>query len=228
MLEGHAPAFFEAEGVAPRLEAAVRALAAVPADFPAGLPPAEGMARLDALYVSSVHGVPRPFSTAGACAYAAWLARDAPAIWAWLFVEILALLGVDRPLRVPPRAMRDERTADLYWLTHLVLLETHYLRAPPVPGRLDAAIEELLLATPEVLAGRQIDLAAEIALCLQATGEAQTAEHRALLDLLSAHQDAAGRVVDPSSEGTSGDPEEEARLAAHATGAALLALAYAR
>src|SRR5262249_22982421 len=51
MLEGHAPRFFANEGVAPILDAAVRALATVPTNFPIGIDPTEAMARLDALYI---------------------------------------------------------------------------------------------------------------------------------------------------------------------------------
>jgi len=105
----------------------------------------------------------------------------------------------------------------------LPLLSTDYLRRPLAPG-LEAEIEELTLAVPEVLAEERIDLAAEIALALQAAGEVEIAEHHDLLARLAARQHPDGSVADPSTAGVS--VSEAARLRVHTTGVALVALAY--
>jgi len=216
MLAGHAPGFFAAEGLGGALAAAIDGLGDVPASFPVGLAPAEAMARLDALYLA-----PRAFDVDEVARYVVWLAGAAPPVWAWLMAELLAQMGHARPVRLPAR--QPARDADLYALTHLPLLSTDYLRRPLAPG-LEAEIEELTLAVPEVLAEERIDLAAEIALALQAAGEVEIAEHHDLLARLAARQHPDGSVADPSTVGVS--VSEAARLRVHTTGVALVALAY--
>jgi D-amino peptidase len=224
MLAGHAPGFFRAEGLAPALDEALRALAAVPVGFPAGLHPAEAMARVDALYLGHHHGAARAGDTLGLTAYVRSVAEAAP-IFAWLLGELMADLGLARPVILPERALRAKsRLHDLYWLTHLYLLDTRYLARPLAPAAWETRTEELLLATPWALAGRRMDVAAEIAICLQLAGEGETAEHHRILGALRAGQHPDGRVADPSSEGNP-DPHEAERLRSHATAASLVAFA---
>jgi D-amino peptidase len=212
MLEGHAPGVFARRGLAPTLEAAVAALAEVPLALPDGLSPDVGMARVDAWYVRRERGLPHarlePYLLQ---AYLEHLDGEGHGLHAWLLGEMAATCGLDARLSIPARAMRDvSRVADLYWLTHLYLLDTRYLRAAPRHPDAPAWTEELLVATPWVVEQGHVDLGAELAFCLQCVGEAGGGAHEALLALLEAHQQPDGCMED-----------------AHATAGALLAFAGA-
>ncbi|PTL84484.1 M55 family metallopeptidase [Vitiosangium sp. GDMCC 1.1324] len=212
MLEGHAPGSFSRRELGPTLEAAVAALAEVPLELPAGLPPDVGMARVDAWYVRRERGLPHallgPYVLR---AYLEHLDGEGHGLYAWLLGEMAATCGLDVRLSIPERAFRDaERLVDLYWLTHLYLLDTRYLRLPPSDPGAAAWTEELLVATPWVVEQGNVDLAAELLFCLQCAGEAGGGAHAVLLSLLAEHQ---------GPEGDLGD--------AHATAGALLAFSGA-
>jgi D-amino peptidase len=223
MLEGHAPGAFARRGLGPTLEAAVVALAEVPMALPPGLEPDVGMARLDAWYVRRERGLSHaPLAPSALRAYLESLDDEGHGLHAWLLGEIAASRGLDVRLPVPERAFRDmSRLVDLYWLTHLYLLDTRYLRAPLRDSHAAAWTEELLVATPWLLAQGHVDLAAEVAFCLQCAGEAGGGAHEALLRLLITHQQSDGRL----SDGTTGLASDEG--AAHATAGALIAFAGA-
>ncbi|KFA91211.1 DUF6895 family protein [Archangium violaceum] len=212
MLEGHAPGAFTRRGLGPTLEAAVAALADVPLALPDGLSPDVGMARVDAWYVRRERGLPHaPLEPYFLRAYLEHLAGEGHGLHAWLLGEMAATRGLDVRLPFPARAMRDvSRVADLYWLTHLYLLDTRYLRAAPAHPDATAWTEELLVATPWVVEQGNVDLGAELAFCLQCVDEAGGGAHEALLALLERHQQPDGRMED-----------------AHATAGALLAFSGA-
>jgi D-amino peptidase len=224
MLEGHAPTVFTRLELGPVLEAAVAALAEVPLALASGLSPDVGMARVDAWFVRRERGLPHaPLEPPVLRAYLEHLDEEGHGIYAWLLGEMAATCGLDVRLSIPERALRDvSRLVDLYWLTHLYLLDTRYLRTPLTDSRAVAWTEELLVATPWVVAEGQVDLAAELAFCLQCAGEAAGGAHEALLALLSRHQQSDGRMCEGSSEEESADDGT-----AHATAGALLAFAGA-
>jgi D-amino peptidase len=213
MLEGHAPDFFRAAGLGPVTADACRRLADVSVDLPAGLPPRQAMDRLDAAYVCAERGVPHR-RLDGLPAYVRTIHVGAP-LFAWLLWEIGRQIGLCPRVQFPTRPLRPARIADLYWLTHLFLLETRYLRRRFEPAGWGSEIEELLLATPETLANGWIDLVGELAICLQLAGEDDSAEHGRLLAALLAAQHADGAILDGHA------PKSDA----HATAAGLLALA---
>jgi D-amino peptidase len=223
MLEGHAPGAFARWGLGPVLEVAVEALASVPVALPPGLPPDEGQHRVDAWYVRRERGLPHPELAPGALrAWLEHLDEEGHCLYAWLLGEMAASCGVDVRLPIPERALREHsRLADLYWLTHLFLLDTRYLRAPPRRARAAAWTEELRGATPWLLSQGHVDLAAEVAFCLQGMGETGGGAHAALLSFLATHQREDGCLCDETLEASA---EESA---AHATAAALLAFAGA-
>jgi D-amino peptidase len=223
MLEGHAPGAFARRRLGPTLESAVAALAEVPLVLPPGLDPEVGMARVDAWYVRRERGLPHaPLEPSVLRAYLESLDAEGHGLHAWLLGEMAASCGLDVRLPVPERAYRDvSRLVDLYWLTHLYLLDTRYLRAPLRDARAEAWTEELLVATPWLVAQGHVDLAAEVAFCLQCAGEAGGGAHEALLALLVTHSRSEGAL----SEGTTG-PASDAG-AAHATAGALIAFAGA-
>ncbi|HSP78068.1 MAG TPA: M55 family metallopeptidase, partial [Myxococcaceae bacterium] len=223
MLESHAPRAFARWGLGPVLEAAVEALSSVPVALEPGLPPDEAQDRVDAWFVRRERGLPHPeLAPAALRAYLEHLDEEGYGLYAWLLGEMAASCGVDVRLSIPERALRElSRLVELYWLTHLYLLDTRYLRAPLRDGRAAAWTEELLVATPWLLSEGHVDLAAEVAFCLQCAGEAGGGAHEALLSFLAAHQQADGRLSDETLDASA---EESA---AHATAAALLAFAGA-
>ncbi len=225
MLEAHAPRFFRAARAGAPLRAAVAALAYVPTAFPAGLDPDVGMARLDALYVRRERGLPAGrVNRAELARYVVWVGATYGPLPGWLLAELACAFGGKAPALRGTRPLRpSHRVEDLYWTTHLFLLETRYLRRPLAEGRLERETEELLLATPWVVEQGLVDLAAEVAFCLQVAGEASSAEHGAALALVVRSQGHGGAIVEPrKSEWTA---EVSARQEAHCTAAGLLALA---
>jgi D-amino peptidase len=205
MLEGHAPAFFAAQQLSPVLEDAVARLQLRPFDAPEDMPLM--MARLDAVYVLRERGRAAAVDEAQLerC-IAQVLERDV--IWGWLMGELAAQLGLPGRVTLPAARpyRRTHRVADLYWLTHLFLLETRYLRRTLPRTGFESMTEELLLAAPWAVAQGALDLAAEIAFCLALTGE----DRSLVLDALAKAQGPDGAVGD-----------------AHCTAAALLAFATA-
>lgn len=224
MLRGHAPGFATAVGLGPLLDEAVRALRSVDSTFPLGLHPMEAMARLDALYVAHEHGIPRSIDHAELQRYIVSLTSSQP-LFAWLLSELAAQMGVARTITFPVRPLRHRaRLPDLYWLTHEVLLETRYLSLPLPTRGWEVRTEELALAVPELVAEARADLAAEVAICLQAAGEGDSAEHARVVAMLAKLQEPSGRVIDPPSLAVSDVSDRERRLA-HTTAAALVAFA---
>jgi D-amino peptidase len=223
MLEGHAPGAFARRALGPTLEAAVAALAEVPLALPPGLSPDVGMARVDAWYVRRERGLPHAELEPQALrSYLEHLDEEGHGLYAWLLGEMVASCGLDVRLSIPERALRDvSHLVDLYWLTHLYLLGSRYLRTPLEDARAAAWTEELLVATPWLVEQGHVDLAAEVAFCLQCVGESGSGAHEALLTLLAAHQRPEGHLCDDT---TGPSPDESA---AHATAGALLAFAGA-
>lgn len=223
MLEGHAPRAFTRWGLGPTLEQAVEALAAVPTDLGPHVAPGLGMARVDAWFVRHVRGLESSAPAAWQLRrYLELLEAEGLSIYAWLLGELALACGVDVRLPSLERPQRgDAFPADLYWLTHLFLVDTHYLHRPLGDARAPGWTEELLLAVPRLIAEGQVDLGAEVALCLQCAGEAGGSAHEALLELLIRRQQPGGEVKDVAPE------EEGAWEVAHTTAAAMLALAGA-
>lgn len=224
MLEGHAPRFFTRWQLGPTLERAVEALAAVPRALGPEVAPTLGMARVDAWYVRHVRGLEPSAPPDGELRrYLESLDAEGFPLYAWLLGELAHACGVDVRLPYPERHLKDaSRAADLYWLTHLFLLDTHYLHRPLSDAHGPEWTEELLLAAPQLIAEGQVDLGAEVALCLQLAGEAQGGAHAALLELIIRQQQPNGEVREAAPESAQSDWE-----VAHTTAAALLALAGA-
>ncbi|MHB8878885.1 MAG: DUF6895 family protein, partial [Myxococcaceae bacterium] len=215
MLEGHAPRFFHEAHLSPALEAALAALGGLPAAFGFEVGADEAMARLDGLYLLRARGLPAASPSPDELRrYTEGVLEVRGPVWGWLFGEFSRAIGVEPPFTLPQRACRDgSRLEDLYWLTHLFLLQTGYLKKPLPPGALAVETEELLLAAPWAVEQGSADLAAELAFCLQAAGERRSAEHCDLLGLLARHQRADGSMK---------TSEHSARWEAHCTAAALV------
>lgn len=225
MLEGHAPRFFERHALGPGLARAMERLEEMPTDFPQGLDPFAGMARLDALYLRNLrgHAPVAPVDAAALRDYVMFGSFASGRLWGWLMSELAGRAGLLPRPGPSPRVLRQtHRTDDLYWVTHLFLLQTDYFARPLPKDVLLPEREELLLASDWLRQTRQVDLAAEVAFCLQSVHEQDTAEHRGLVSLLARNQRTDGTVEDPGS-----GSNRDARSLAHGTAAALVAFAGA-
>ncbi len=217
MLEGLAPQFFAEHRLARPLKAALAALNKVPARFDPKIGADEAMARLDALYLRKVRGLkPRTFDPGSIRAAVAWTGEENGALWGWLMGELAAPLGVDARVRLAERwpfRREEDPAVHLYHLTHLVLIQTEYLRRR-VPEALIDELVELQAALPALIAKGSLDLLGECAFCLSRAG---TAVPQAI-EALRAAQKSDGRLAE---EGMS------SRELAHCTAVGVLALAGA-
>ena len=221
MLEGYTPRAFERWKLGPVLEEAVRELERVPIAFPLELHEDDGMARVDAIYILRERNLPAVLPEPGAfLRYLQHLDEQGAGLYAWLMAELMKACGLPVPLVFPERAFKSlARVLDIYWVTHLYLLDTRYLRAPLRSPDAPEWTEELLASASWLLEERRFDLAAEVAVCLQVAGKAGSDAHRMILDALVREQQPDGRMLDTTIGEVAGDQT------AHTTAAALLAFA---
>lgn len=223
MLEGYTPRLFEQWKLGPSLEEAVRELERVPIAFPLELSEDDGLARVDAVYILRERKLPAvlPEPTAF-MRYLQHLDEQGAGIYAWLMGELMKACGLTVPFVFPERPFKSvSRMLDIYWVTHLYLLDTHYLRAPLRSPDAREWTEDLLASASWLLEERRFDLAAEVAVCLQVAGEAGSDAHRMILDALVRAQQPDGSVLDTTIGEAPGDQ------AAHTTAVALLVFAGA-
>lgn len=215
MLEFVAPRFFEKHDLRTARDAALAALYEVPSGFEPGLDGDEAMARIDALYLREVRGLPvRPFDRAELERYIRSAAPTEGRLWAWLMGELAARIGVDAAMATGGHwVFRQERVLHLYHLTHVVLLATEYLRKP-VPPRLDRELDELERWMPRLIQEGRWDLLGECVLCLN---HARRPAKAAVDALIQAQRDDGGFA----------EAHSTPRMAAHCTAVGVLALAGA-
>lgn len=217
MLEGLAPGFFAAQQLKQTLDDALAAAADVPGRLDDVGDPEVLQARIDAWYLRSLRGLPH----AGPAPRTVLpmlerLRESADPLFAWVLGELAAKAGVDARLEFGDRPYRGaSRVHDLYWLTHLLLLDTDYFAKPLSHPEAPAWVASLVAGAPWVLANRQRDLAGELVFCLAFAGETHAAVLDALLGLLRDGLTPGGAMRD----GEDGEPS------AHATAAGLLAFA---
>jgi D-amino peptidase len=223
MLEGFAPRAFERWKLGPVLEEAVRALESFPLEFPLELTADDGVARVDAVYIRHARNLSPALPDLQAIhRYVLNLEETGDALYAWLLVELMKACGLFVPLFFPERPFKPHsRLLDLYQVTHLYLLDTHYLRSPLRSPQASSWTEELLAAGPWLLDEHCLDLAAEVAFCLQAAGQGGSDTCQLILDALVRAQQPDGSVADTTLGGMEGS------AVAHTTAAALLAFAGA-
>jgi hypothetical protein len=222
MLEGVAPRTFTTLGLQASLDAALETLTQVPNGFEPGLDPFEAMARLDALYLRDLRGLPvAPFSKGDLRALIEGMKAQGNDLFAWLFAELARPLGVDVEARVGLVMRLRSPLIPLYELTHVVLVDTGYLLRPASEG--SRALAPRLLEGATWAAGQgQLDILGELLFCLGAVG-ARIDE--GLLAPLLAAQHADGHFEDAGTLGTTGPAADRER--AHTTAAAWLGLAAA-
>lgn len=210
-LASHAPDFFEAHQLQPKLDEALDRLATIPATFPPELAWEVVMARLDALYFRALYGLPNPELPADDIRAACARITKESLLAGWLVSELAGSLGVEVELPDASTLAGGERS---YWRTHQVLLWTCYLRDPLDLELAKEALDDLQRSLPTRLLFAQWDPAAEMIFCLQAGGREVSAEH---LETLRRQQLADGQFTD------SEDANE--REIAHCTAVCLIALA---
>ncbi len=220
--KNHAPAAFDRLDLGRELTSALDALGEVSRALTPGLDPDLAMARLDASWLEWAAGrVYVPLDRDALAGYVAELHVEGDWLYAWLLAALARDLGVDVPCALGPRALRDvDRLGDLYWVTHELLLDTGYLARPIDTAKWAAELETLLIAVSWIIEQGHVDLAAEVLVCLQASGEGQGPEAAALWRFVEASIGADGAVCDASMDG------DASEMADHATGLALIAAAY--
>jgi D-amino peptidase len=173
MVRGHAPGFYAQHKLDRVFTTAVRRLDGIPRDLPAGLAAIDAMSRLDASWVEWAEGKKPALPAAEeARAFLAAVRERDGLLWAWVMSELAVQLGLDCKLTLEkPRPLREvSADEDLYWVTHLVLLETRYFSRPVGKGAFSEEAKELALAVGPALAVKEFDLLGELAFCLQALG----------------------------------------------------------
>ena len=224
MLQHHAPRFFVRHALGPALEAALDRLTA-PIEWSPASPHTLTMAWLDAAYALKRHHRP-PMALPSVevlTKHLEALLEKEGQMWPWLMAATARGLGLPIGLRFPVRPYRGEmREADVYWLTHELLLMCDFFAVPLRPDGLESRAEELFLAVPWLLSQDLLDVAAEVAWCLQLLGEDESFEHAAILRALRLRQASDGSVQ----ERPRGDQSVAAGVE-HTTALALLAFAGA-
>ncbi len=177
MLRHRAPRLFAARGLAPVLDDALEACAGVSFGFQTALDEDRLQTGIDAWYLRHVYGLPHPAPQRAQLAAAlATLVEDGHLLYAWLLGELGAKCGLD--VRVPLEKERPylnvSRLHDGYWLTHLVLLDTDYLARPPSDPRAADWADALEGLVPWLAKKGHLDLAGEVALCLDVLGRDPT------------------------------------------------------
>jgi hypothetical protein len=219
MLQGVAPRTFASLGLKASLDAALQTLTQVPNTFPPALDPFEAMARLDALYLRDLRGLPvAPFPKGDLRALIEAFKAQGNELFAWLFAELARPLGVDVEARVGMVMRLRSPLIPLYELTHVVLVDTGYLLRPA--SQVTRALAPRLLEGASWAAAQgQLDILGELLFCLGAVGV--PIDDALLAPLLAAQHD-DGHFED---EGTAGPGADRER--AHTTAAAWLGLAAA-
>lgn len=220
MLEGYEPAAFERWNLATLLQQAIHRLNEIDFSFSQQLSADDALARVDAIYILHQrkfrHALPKHHEFQN---YLIHLDQNGFGLYAWVMSELMKQCGLDVALNFPKRPFKSSsRLLDTYWLTHLFLLETHYLHLPLNHKESSNWTEYLLAATTWVLQGSRIDLAAEIGICLQLAGQHHSDEYQLIIELLISKQQIDGSMQDF----TLGDSAK-----AHTTAAAMLLFAAA-
>lgn len=217
MLEALAPRFFAEQQLAAAFDRSLAALNKVPANFGPKVNANDAMGRLDALYLRKVRGLePRAFDPAAVERAVKRAGEESGPLWEWLMGELAVPLGIDARLTFDQRwpfARYEDRTTHLYFVTHLVMIDTAYLMKPITVVLVDE-LYELQQALPALIGRNALDLLGECAFCLNRAGT-PTPE---ALEAMRAAQKSDGRFVEPGAS---------ARASAHCTAVGLLTLAGA-
>ncbi len=216
MLEYLAPRLFKKEKLAAERDRALEELDGVSGEFSLELDEDESMARLDALYLRRVRGLPvKRFDEEGLAGWITGRVEEHP-VHAWLMQRLARELGLELPPPLPARYPFRHLApmAHFYMLTHEVMVDTRYYARPFTLSGGGFVLDELEQALPKTLAAKEWDITAEIAFTLRFCGRPAPGA----IEALQAAQKPDGTVLDGAGE----------REQAHAAATSLLAFGDSR
>ncbi len=214
MLEFLAPRFFAEQALAASSKVAMASVTALSTAFGPELDGDEAMARLDGLYLRAVRGLPvESFDEEGLRRCLLGLEVREGSLWRWLMGELASKVGVREVVFAFPPAFSQGSMMHLYYLTHVVLIETDYLMKP-VGSALCGELAQLEAALIPLIHAESWDLLSQCVMCLNRARKPAVHATKALC---------AAQRRDGSFAEASASP----RAAAHCTAAAVLALAGA-
>lgn len=221
MLEGYKPEAFERWNLAAVSQEVIYRLDEISSDFPKELSADHALARVDAIYILHQrkfrHAFPNHHEFQN---YLIHLDQNGFGLYAWVMTKLMKQCGLDVALNFPQRPFKSSsRLLDTYWLTHLFLLDTHYLHVPLNHKQSSEWTQDLLTATNWVLQESRIDLAAEIGICLQLSEQHHCDEYQMIIEFLIRKQQIDGSLQDLMLDDSA---------KAHTTAAALLFFAGAQ
>lgn len=218
MLAGLAPRFFAEHRLGRVFAASLEAVRALPATLGEDVAPDVMMARLDALYVRSLHGDRLRLPSASVLAKRFTPIHAQSPLYAWLLARLAAKLGRATPFaELTMASCCLTPVEELCFATHQLLLDGDYCMRPIDPARFVAQATLMESRARFVVARGELDVGAEMAFCLTMLGRRRAA--RPLVRWLRAHQRSDGAVVEAASDRFD---------ALHTTAAALLAFASDR
>jgi D-amino peptidase len=198
MLEGYKPEAFERWNLAHLLQQSIHRLNKIDFSFSQQLSADDGLARVDAIYIlhqrQFPHALPKHHEFQN---YLIHLDQNGFGLYAWVMSELMKQCGLDVALHFPQRPFKSSsRLLDAYWLTHLFFLETHYLHLPLDHRQSSTWTKDLLTVTNWVLEESRVDLAAEIGICLQLSGQHHSDEYQRIVESLIRKQQIDGSLQD--------------------------------
>jgi D-amino peptidase len=198
MLEGYKPQAFRRWNLGSLMHESVQRLNEVSVMFPKELSADDALARVDAIYVlherNLSHVLPQSFDFLN---YLMHLDQKGFGVYAWVMNELMKNCGLTVPIDFHDRPFKSiSRLHDLYWITHLYLLDTRYLQLPLRNPNASQWTMELLAAATWVIEEQRFDLAAEIGICLQLAGQNHSDAYRMVVSTLAREQQSDGSLQD--------------------------------
>lgn len=188
------------------------------------LSPLDGMSLIDIWYVLRERGFvsPTPNKEVFKAYLEDLLLKKGEIKYAWLLGEMAYIIGLDvrqEYLKRDYRFFKEHlgHVDYIYWLTHKFLIGTKYLQRSVPSFGFSSVTTELLSTVEWIIEEGSLDLAAEVAICLNLSQKANTLEYKSLIRMLVDNVNEDGTVIDPLLEDTSYN-------IAHTTAAAMIAL----
>lgn len=123
---------------------------------------------------------------------------DGELMYSWLIKEMIYLVKA-KTTKIDKRYRpykNKNKIYDLYWITHLIFLETNYFKKTLDYKSFSLEILELLGACDFLVCTKNMDLAAEVAICLDLAEKSNTKEYNSII---KKHLDNANQLLNHSS-----------------------------
>ncbi len=227
MFSGYAANSFQQFGLDNVLTNVLEQIKETKIELSLDLSPLEGMSLVDIWYVLRERGFicPTPNKEVFKAYLEDLLLKKGEIKYAWLLGEMAYIIGLDvrqEYLKRDYRFFKEHlNTIDYtYWLTHKYLLGTKYLQCPLPSFGFSNVVTELVNTVEWIIKEGSLDLAAEVAICLNLSQKANTLEYKSLIKIIVDNISEDGTVIDPLLENTP-------YSIAHTTAAAMITLAAA-